>query len=258
MRKILILIISLFLCSSLFGRTDESADSGVQLDVANPYTYNRVHRAGNVWLNITNWGVIGNDGPGSSSAMEDPEYPGTWAPQCEFPSGSDVQYLFMGSLWIGALVQEEGYEFPRVSTGNEGWFNQNELFPGEGVENSITPGGPITQRVVLLHVVFPQRVLEAASHSHEGIETGGGKSLGYQVHLHKFHISQAGAGFECHHLSVAGIKRAEPGVKGINPWVLEESHAIAGGGYGSFSLDNVELSATDIEADTTNHHSVFS
>ena len=106
-------------------------------DVANPAVHNRTHRKTNVWLTVHNWGYLGNDGPSAGSAVTDPEYPGTWAPQCEYPGGSDSQYLFMASLWIGALVQEEGFEFPRTSTGNEGWFNQNEFFPGEGDEHLI-------------------------------------------------------------------------------------------------------------------------
>jgi len=103
--------------------------------VANPAVYNRTHRKTNVWLTIYNWGYLGNDS--YPNGVDDPEYPGTWAPQCEYPGGSDVQYLFMASLWIGALVQQEGFEFPRTSTGNEGWFNQNEFFPGEGEEHRI-------------------------------------------------------------------------------------------------------------------------
>ncbi len=107
--------------------------------VANPNTQNRTHRKTNVWLTITNWGYFGNNSPGRSDALEDPEYPGTWAPQCEYPGGSDVQYLFMGALWIGALVQEEGFEFPRVSVGSEGWTSPliHEFFPGEGAEHGI-------------------------------------------------------------------------------------------------------------------------
>jgi hypothetical protein len=113
--------------------------SPYETDLANPIITNRVHRTSNVWMNITNWGCIGNDSPASSGAMEDPEYPGTWAPQCEFPAGSGVEYLYMGTIWIGALIQEEGYEFPRVSVGRDGWYNPmiQELFPGEGESNGI-------------------------------------------------------------------------------------------------------------------------
>ncbi|MFH1861963.1 MAG: hypothetical protein ABH878_04040, partial [bacterium] len=103
--------------------------------ISNINRFNRVHRKGNIWLNITNWGFFGNYGPGDSDAMEDPEYPGTWAPQCEYPGNSDVQYLFMGAIWVGALVQEGGFEFPRVSVGSEGWTgpgnNNYEFEPGE-------------------------------------------------------------------------------------------------------------------------------
>ena len=103
--------------------------------VANPFVFNRVHRKSNMWMNITNWGYFGNDQDG----MDDPAYPGTWAPQCEYPGGSNEQYLFMGALWLGALVQEEGYEFPRVSEGSEGWTAPliHEFYPGEGEEHGI-------------------------------------------------------------------------------------------------------------------------
>ena len=108
-------------------------------DITNPNVQNRVHRRSNMWMNITNWGFFGNRKIGTTEAMDDPEYPGTWAPQCEYPGGSDIQYLFMGTLWLGALVQEEGYEFPRVSTGSEGWFQPRiyEFFPGAGSEDGI-------------------------------------------------------------------------------------------------------------------------
>ncbi|MBZ0264136.1 hypothetical protein K8I28_05665 [bacterium] len=98
-------------------------------------TRNRVHRVGAMWMNITNFGYFGNSSVSSTSPPpdEDPEYPGTWAPQCEFPGGSEVQYLYQGALWLGAIIQEEGYEYPRVSTGTEGWIlpRIREFYPGE-------------------------------------------------------------------------------------------------------------------------------
>ena len=111
------------------------------LDVANPNTQNRVHRRSNMWMNITNWGFFGNYFINSviDNPMEDPEYPGTYAPQCEFPAGSEVMYLYQGALWVGALVQQEAYEFPRVSVGTGGWFypRVKEFYPGEGAEYGI-------------------------------------------------------------------------------------------------------------------------
>jgi len=83
---------------------------------------NRVHSAGNVRMNINDNGTIGNRSL-VGGGVEDPEHPGEWAPQCEFPAGSEVQYLFQGGLWVGALIQAEGYEYPRVSVAIDGWVH---------------------------------------------------------------------------------------------------------------------------------------
>jgi len=134
------------LASTAFSRPayDLPGKGPIRIDIANPNIQNRSHRAGNMWLTVHNWGYLGNDTPGGSGAVEDPCFPGTWAPQLEFPGGSHVQYLFQGSIWIGALIQEQGFEYPRVSCGNEGWFNANEMYPGESdadgiVERSTRP-----------------------------------------------------------------------------------------------------------------------
>ncbi len=94
-------------------------------------TENRVHDVGNIWINVTNWGYFGNDSNDSGDFIEDP-CTGEWAPQCEFPANSGCEYLFMGALWIGAIIQEEGYEYARVSHGTEGWLASGgrEMFPG--------------------------------------------------------------------------------------------------------------------------------
>ncbi len=142
-----ILLVLLTMTSVLFAYESEeispppSKNGERTVQIANPNVRNRVHRRSNIWMNITNWGFFGNYFIYSVSdqPMEDPEYPGTYAPQAEFPGGSDVQYLFKGALWVGAMVQEEGFEFPRVSVGTDGWLRprRNEFYPGEGEENGI-------------------------------------------------------------------------------------------------------------------------
>jgi hypothetical protein len=99
---------------------------------------NRVHKRSNIWMNITNWGYFGNSGENARNPgpMDDPCAPGVWASQCEYPGGSRTQYMFMGSLWIGALIRKEGFEYPRVSVGMDGWLQVHELWPGEGATNS--------------------------------------------------------------------------------------------------------------------------
>ncbi len=133
-----ILIGFVLLAANAGARDDRSIVEKYQpgtIATSNINRYNRTHRKGNVWLTITNWGFFGNYGPTDPDAMEDPEFPGTWAPQCEYPGNSGVQYLFMGAIWVGALVQEGGFEFPRVSCGSEGWTgpsrNSFEFEPGE-------------------------------------------------------------------------------------------------------------------------------
>ena len=65
------------------------------------------------------------------------------APGCEFPGGTNLQYLFQGSLWIGSVVDTiNNLGQPAldtlVSIGNDGWWGQLfEMFP------DIPPGGGI-------------------------------------------------------------------------------------------------------------------
>ncbi len=135
------------LCSLAVAKTDKyrgEARGPVRgrLDVADPQDENRVHDAGKMRMNITNYGYFGNDGPNQSSALRDPCPPRDWAPQCEFPKGSGQQYLFQGALWIGALIDEDGFLTTRVSVGTDGWQNPsiNEF---HALEN---PNGGITER----------------------------------------------------------------------------------------------------------------
>jgi hypothetical protein len=130
------------------GPFDASRARGpVRPSFANPNAMNRVHNAGKIAMNFTNYGYFGNAGPSQSDRLLDPCPPGDWAPQCEFPKGSGQQYLFQAGLWIGALIVEEGYETKRVSVGTDGWLNPsiNEFWPGESaadgiIERSTRPG----------------------------------------------------------------------------------------------------------------------
>jgi len=131
------------------------------VDISNIARANRTHRKGNLWITVTNWGFIGNFNQGSAMAMADPEYPGLWAPQCEYPGNSNVQYLYQGGLWVGALVQEGGFEFPRVSIGTAGWVEGHEFQPGaEG-------GLPLEEHGILERSTIPNnfnRLGEAVYH----------------------------------------------------------------------------------------------
>lgn len=119
---------------------DPSRDRGpVSPQFARPNAMNRVHDKGKMWMNFTNYGYFGNSGPTQSDRLLDPCPPRGWAPQCEFPKGSGQQYLFQAGLWIGALIDEDGFQTKRVSVGTDGWLSPsiNEFWPGEGAANGI-------------------------------------------------------------------------------------------------------------------------
>ncbi len=106
-----------------------------QSDICGPWEDNRVHRQSSIWMNISNFGFFGYN---SNEFMDDPCTPGLEPPQAEYPGGSGVEYLFQGALWVGALiVEEDGSETPRVSYGFEGWYGDEELFPGCGETEAI-------------------------------------------------------------------------------------------------------------------------
>lgn len=104
-----------------------------------PYLDYQVHKVGNVGMTVTNYGIYGTQ---LDASMEDPET-GLTAPSCQYPFGSDVEYLFQGSLWIGAVVDIDTL----VSTGHDGWQHVFEMFAdpyptGQIVKRSTRPGDP--------------------------------------------------------------------------------------------------------------------
>jgi hypothetical protein len=90
-----------------------------------PQTQMKSHTVGNLRLVVTNWGYFGN-------GAEYDQIP--WS--LEFPAQSEQDYLFQGAVWIGAVVNGDTH----VSVGADGWFPENEFFPGS------SPGDTIIER----------------------------------------------------------------------------------------------------------------
>jgi hypothetical protein len=93
-----------------------------------PNAQNRAHTANNLWLCISNWGVLGSE----MGEFRDPETD-IPLPSSRFPKGSDLEYLFLGSIWIGAIVNDTPY----VSVGHDGWQWVCELWPDSGMTGAI-------------------------------------------------------------------------------------------------------------------------
>ncbi|NIM97453.1 MAG: hypothetical protein GTO24_05030 [candidate division Zixibacteria bacterium] len=112
-----------------------------------PNAQQRVHRVGLMHLCVTNWGFFGSETRdlnesqgGCFNPNPEEELP---APSCEYPPNSDVEYLFQGGLWIGALVDDHPY----TTVGCDGWLWINEMWSDAGEigaikEASIRPNSP--------------------------------------------------------------------------------------------------------------------
>ncbi len=137
---------------------DESLSGGgnrAAKPAALPNTQLRVHDVGKLWLSVTNFGFFGSqDGEFDDAAgIHEP------APGCEFPGGSNLEYLFQGALWIGAEIQYDSTDAfgnniqvfdTLVSIGNDGWWgNIFECYPADA------PGGEIMVRSLRPSNVYP-------------------------------------------------------------------------------------------------------
>lgn len=70
-----------------------------------PIEHRRIHYTGDIWMCVSNDGSIGTN---SGAVLPDAEdlriLKINYGPSFEFPGGSQVDYLFNGSLWIGGIV----------------------------------------------------------------------------------------------------------------------------------------------------------
>ena len=80
-----------------------------------------VHTAGELQMNVTNWGLLGSR-PGFDSTYSK-------APSAMWPAGSGIDFLFAAGPWIGAV--RDGV--PLVSTGQF----ENELMPSPRPEDTV-------------------------------------------------------------------------------------------------------------------------
>ncbi len=100
------------------------------------------HRIGAMELAVNNNGSIGL---GFTSGDKIDAFTGQSVSSCEYPRGSNVEYLFAGAFWIGAVVGRDTL----VSVGADGWSFTRELYPdvppfGKMIKRSIThPGSPL-------------------------------------------------------------------------------------------------------------------
>ncbi len=78
------------------------------------------HNRGNILLAIANNGTFGTLG----NTIADP-FTGEAIPSCIYPRGSDVVFLWVAAVWIGAVVGRDTL----VSCANEDWYRTTEFWP---------------------------------------------------------------------------------------------------------------------------------
>jgi hypothetical protein len=155
MKKVVWLLVFMFLAGIASAEISyESLDDGggyPAKPTALPNTQLRVHDVGKLWLSVTNFGFFGSRG---GDYGDDGGYY-IIAPGCEFPGGSNLDYLFQGALWIGATIDTvDNFGNPAldtlVSIGNDGWWaGVSELFP------DMPPDGAIEVRSIRPSDAYP-------------------------------------------------------------------------------------------------------
>ncbi|MEE8417558.1 MAG: hypothetical protein V3S06_02745, partial [candidate division Zixibacteria bacterium] len=123
--------------------------SGFPKPAVDPNSELRVHDVGKIWLTITNYATFANP-----DDLADPRNPEAIAPSCEFPGGSNLEYLFAGFLWIGAerdtIIAGNLVLDTLVSAGGDGWLSiRSEMWP------DFPPNGEIAVRSIRPPDVYP-------------------------------------------------------------------------------------------------------
>ncbi|MFH1700093.1 MAG: hypothetical protein ABIE07_05850 [Candidatus Zixiibacteriota bacterium] len=104
-----------------------NGNSALRPTVENPNNQYAYHNIGKLGMTITNYGTFG---VGDDGFLCD----GEPCPNAEFPINSDLEYLYAGALWIGAIVGRDTL----VSTGSDGWVRgMLELLPDPGPAGAI-------------------------------------------------------------------------------------------------------------------------
>jgi hypothetical protein len=85
-----------------------------------PVVMHTAHNRGNIRLAVANNGTFGSSG----QTIFDP-FSGEPLPSCEYPRGSDMTFLWLAAIWIGAVVNGDTL----VSCGSEDFYNTSEFWP---------------------------------------------------------------------------------------------------------------------------------
>ncbi len=119
MRKLLHLMgivgLTLIATSTLFAKTSDKPvrpTAGAR-SLTSPAHGSSQHDVGNIVLSVSNNGTLGANYSSTNSDL----FSNDNLKNCEYPKGSNSEYLFGAAFWIGAIVNRDTL----VSTGQDGW-----------------------------------------------------------------------------------------------------------------------------------------
>ncbi len=143
MKKIIISLLTVLLvCAWATDKTNSgnSQHRFLRTNVSlGPSTDEKTHHAGDLYMTVSNYGFFGSQRGNSDpdcilDAQEVCGNSGVCAPSGEYPGCSGLEYLFMGALWIGAVINGDTL----VSVGEDGWERDaNELFPTDAADDTL-------------------------------------------------------------------------------------------------------------------------
>ncbi|MEW5796053.1 MAG: hypothetical protein AB1772_06790 [Candidatus Zixiibacteriota bacterium] len=133
--RLTVLPIALFLSLTIAGhsvtalagetQSDYKTESGLRLGrlqagAEEPQVFHTAHGRGNIRLAVANNGTFGTYG----QVIPDP-FTGDPLPSCEYPRGTDIVFLYVAAVWVGAIVNGDTL----VSTGDEDFYRTQEFWP---------------------------------------------------------------------------------------------------------------------------------
>ncbi len=95
-------------------------DNSVTLTSVGPIVEYAAHRQGKMALLVGNNGTFGTEGTSPVDVLTGENHPA-----CVYPKNSDLVYLWVAALWVGAVVGRD----TAVSVGSEDWYCAHEFWP---------------------------------------------------------------------------------------------------------------------------------
>ncbi len=128
---------------SVFGRArlDRSelpAQPTLGRAVGPPFIQLACHNVGKLAISVTNQGTFGTGFAGVLECLD-----GEPAPSAEYPINSNIEYLFAGAFWIGAVIGRDTL----VSEGANGWSFAREMSPAS-LEEQLAHDEKLTVRSI--------------------------------------------------------------------------------------------------------------